>query len=156
MFEKEWCSVFDMDVPFLPPQWRAHRAIELAEHRPVPRRPSREDGPVVKIYVDYLLALQDTIDGEEKIERLNENYHSVAIAHQIHNSDESYVRYMIEARVLARETAEAIADSLGITELDVRTDEHLFFDVRDQLDNEVYIRKVAIGLSLHQSSGPAN
>ena len=29
---------------------------------------------------------------------------------------------------------------------------HLFFDVCDQLDNEVYIRKVAIGLSLHPSS----
>ena len=69
-------------------------------------------------------------------------------AHSLWVEDDNTSRWIIEARVLAGESNEEIADKLGTTSEIIDAYVNVFFDVREKLHNTDYIAGVVFGESV--------
>ena len=81
-----------------------------------------------------------------------DNHPALAWAHAIYsNTDQSHVRCVVEARILARQTNAEIAARVGTEEDIIDIYEKVFFSVRDRLQYSDYIFQVVMGKTLHAS-----
>jgi hypothetical protein len=135
---------FDPISPFRLPQWREVRVLELLDRRSRPSRNCKYDDTYVRKYRSYLLRYSIASSDCERLEVCRELPH-IHSAHVIRHCSDSETRDVLEARVLARQTAAEIAVKLAIEPDTVTAYEKIYFDVRERLDAKTYVAKVVLG-----------
>jgi hypothetical protein len=128
------------DSPFRRPQWRCERVLDMIARRPNPLRARLNDDHYVKAYRRFLL---DSISaGTDNCRRasVRAEYPDVACAHAMHFSPDLERKQILEARLLTAESLEKIAQRFAVSVKAVEYFEALFFQVRDRLKNDGWIR----------------
>ncbi len=136
------------DHPLRPTDWRWERARVIRESGNKFKSKRKEDNWVRAAY-KFQKDLEACRSDYDKYE-LMERYPDIYFAYAIRGNDDKKtltVRSEIEARLLANESNETLADRCGCTAGTVECFEKLFFNVREKLKNTTYI--------LHQALGPA-
>ena len=134
------------DNPRRAPHWRWLRAVELDAGGP---RPSRViDGPAGFEWIRRAIRLK------RRFERSNNNPSNLRAllvrdadlfwAHSIWLDDRAPTRWGIEARVLADETDEEIAEKMGARPEVVSAYINVFFDVREKMQHPDYVINVIL------------
>jgi hypothetical protein len=120
------------------------RAGYLVEHR---LDPSPEDDAWVRQAITFLSALTACPD-EDARRRLGERMPALAQAHALRQADPPLLRWVVEARVLAREDFPTIGRKCGLLPEAIAAYEALFFAVLDKLDAPGWIACQVIGRKL--------
>ena len=123
--------------PFRPPWWRYDLAVKIARGE---KRQRRRLDPVVKAVVDLLRA------GERTTARRGTDEHDaeLAAALRLHEEDGPQ-RWEVEARILARQADQEIADRCGLSNSMVALYTQVFFDLRQSLDATGYLMATVVG-----------
>lgn len=126
---------FQKHNPFRRPDWRFDRVLALADRYPTPGRCSRRDDEYVRRARAFVLRWRAGRTDEER-ERLFWEEPGLYYAYQIHDraTEEPAAALFLQARLLARQTYEAIAVTAGTTVEAVAWYEALFFNVVDHLE----------------------
>lgn len=128
------------------PHWRWLRAVQIDAGGPQAAR--QRDG--AKGYEWIRRALRHKRRTERSgnmpgaVYGLLERDSNVFWAHSIWADDRAATRWSIEARILAGETDEEIADKLGTVPGVIEAFEGLFFDVRDKMAHTDYVSAVVL------------
>ena len=142
-------TTFCQKDPFPYPAWRAERAIELADRpqlKPVP-----SDDKYVKAYQQYVFIYGDkTVDPRWAFIR----YPYPAIAQQISLSGNCEFRFILEARLLSRESYANIAARLNMDKLVIKYFEKLFFNVRRKRRTPNWVLAVIFDAPFRPESWP--
>lgn len=144
--------------PLRRPAWRWDRISYLAT-----KVGNKKRNPVAtddKLIVDgrkYLMHYNNMVrtsvhngspaDVDNSFTALYAQYPAIAMAHKIY-TDKTFARYAIEAMVLAKESASAIASELGCHVDVISYYEHLFYDIRDRVDNVLFIMDALLSPAL--------
>ena len=135
------------------PQWRYERILQLMEARGRKRRPdSRYDDQLIVEGLKFMKAW-DRLSGDESSEAIENRRRDLFPKNPgLYYAYETYlqpdgdnIRSVVEARVLAQQTDEEIADRTHTIPDDVKWYESLFFNIRDRIDNSDYIDTQIIG-----------
>lgn len=136
--------------PFRPAAWRWERARTMREKK---IRMSRDpdDRYVNKAYKFQakLARCKEDIDRWELMERYPDIYAAYLIYSRGGGEERHPLRYAIEARILAGQTAEQIASLIGIEPTIIDLYEKIFFNVTEKLRNTDYIMTCVLGPSVH-------
>jgi hypothetical protein len=130
--------------PCPPLDRRWQRANYLVEHR---LDPSPEDDGWVRQAITFLSALTACPD-EDTRRRLGERMPALAQAHALRQADPPLLRWVVEARVLAREDFPTIGRKCGLLPEAIAAYEALFFAVLGKLDAPSWIACQVIGRKL--------
>ncbi len=130
------CSETTFGLIFRSPQWRWQRAVLRVETRS--RRQLHADDEWVRRATRYLRELRKGFDRAVRVDP------DLAAAHQI-AGQQSFNRFEIESRILARQPASDIAFKCGLATSVVEIYEELFFNVRDRLDTPGWITHQVLG-----------
>jgi hypothetical protein len=127
---------------FAPPDHRWRRAASLAGAglSPAPA----DDDPWVARAAAFLAALGRCPDEPARRAPADQTP-AVSRAHALFTAEPPQLRWAVEARVLARESAAEIARKCGLPEEAVAAYEALFFDVRDRLDADTWVACQVVG-----------
>jgi hypothetical protein len=123
---------FMKEFPFRRPQWRSERVFEMLAHQPRPLRPRRYDDHFVRAFWRYSRLRLAAADDEQRQERIRLEMPHVSQAHELYHSDVER-RYVVEARLLTRESLGTIGQRLGVEARAVEYFHELFFHVRDRM-----------------------
>jgi hypothetical protein len=116
--------------PRCPPDWRYRRALELAERRHAKFAGCDDDA--IQGLTLFLRAWRRAQNAEEH-QRAARRWPTVYQAHQLHTSESrTGLRAVVESRLLAGESHEAIARESGLTATEVGAYKLLFFDIRNR------------------------
>ena len=128
--------------PFIKPDWRFERVLQLIENLPYVERCSTRDDKYVVKYKKFLLKYKSCKNEYQK-QKIFESYPVIYLAHQIYENSEKEpeVYLIIQARLLAGQNFEAIANNLHTKPAVIEWYSKIFFDVRDRLDNKDWITK---------------
>lgn len=138
------------------PRWRYDRARQLLGARPR-RKPAKADDRLTRRAVEFL----DLWDSAPLLNRAKQHvrfvrqelfprYPELYLAYELFVTDGcERARCALEARLLARQSDEEIADRLSTMPEAVQAYEQLFFNVRDRLDNRDYIVSSVLSPSLN-------
>ena len=143
--------------PCRPPDWRWLRAVGIADEgqqRPTIRRDGEANIVLVRKLVVFRRAYMAAQASDDISTQMTvvDNHPALAWAHAIYsNTDQSHVRCVVEARILARQTNAEIAARVGTEEDIIDIYEKVFFSVRDRLQDSDYIFQVVMGKTLHAS-----
>lgn len=138
--------------PFRDPAWRHNRVLEMVDHKPKPLQPDRDyDDEIIKMYRDFLLKWNKG-NADTRV-RLFHNNPGLFYAHNWRSHPDQDWRALLEARILAREPDEFIAEEFSTIPETVQYYEKLFFNVRDRLHSRTYIVKTVLGPSANQIAG---
>jgi hypothetical protein len=130
--------------PLRPPSWR----WELA--RAYAAAGAEEFDPGLDPWVRRALAFQQAAARSEAADPDAAAADvDVAAACRLRDAADARPRWVVEARLLARQDDGAVAARCGLTPGAVAAYEALFFAVRDRLDQNTYIRHLAIGPQLY-------
>lgn len=134
------------DNPRRSPNWRWLRAVQIDSGGP---RPSRAvDGPAGFSWIRRAVRLKRRFDAAgnrpELLYRLVQYDRAMFWAHSMWADDRAPMRWAIEARVIAGESDETIADKIGTDTEIVNAYNNVFFDVRDMLNRRDYIVNVIL------------
>jgi hypothetical protein len=129
------------------PHWRWARACEIdaGGHRAT----QRIDGPDGFAWIRRALRTKRRV--ERAINKPDALYAAMLRdpdmfwAHAIWAEDKNQTRWALEARVLAQETDEEIAEKIGTTPGVINTFINVFFDVRQKLRHMDYVQTVILG-----------
>lgn len=132
--------------PFLPPAWRWERARWLREKGKYARR-SKEDEWLVQAKA-YQSAREKCVT-ELDLYELSLKYPGIYYAERIYNEDRKQTRWAIEARILARQPFEELAEIERTSTEVLLWYEKLFFNVLPYIDSFDYITNVVMGESVH-------
>lgn len=124
------------ECPWHSPDWRWRRAMFRVETGS--RRQLQADDDWVRRAARYLRELRKGFDRAVRLDP------DLAAAHQL-AGQQSFNRFEIESRILARQPASDIAFKCGLATSVVEIYEELFFDVRDQLDTPGWITHQVLG-----------
>lgn len=133
--------------PLRPPDWRWQRARWLRELNKYARK-GHEDAET--IVIKRYQALKSQCKNDLDYDRLKAKFPGIFHAEEFHDREDLDIRWEIEARLLARESLEQIADKIGAPVEIVFWYEKTFFNVLDRIDNRSYICGVAMGRSIHK------
>jgi len=126
--------------PFLRPDWRFERVLRLVSRVPTPGRTTKRDDPHIKDARSFMLRWNR---GEEWRENLLDEdpglYYAHSIFTNLHMDPE--VKFMLEARLLADQPMEDIADCLKTLPETISWYEKLFFNVSPFLRHHDWIVK---------------
>ena len=136
---------FYTNNPFRRPQWRADRALRMAEHRPKPLWPRGYDDHPVRAYRNLLLACMSAGTDEQLREAARLVRPDVHRAHMLHFAPDCQLRQILEARLLTNESLSEIAQRFATEEQTIEYYEQLFFNVRDRLQHKDWIAKIILG-----------
>ena len=131
--------------PVRRPQWRFDRVMQLVRHRPRPLWPRWEDCHAIRAYRYILLELAAARHDEDALDQIMHEYPEICHAHAVHYSADAEPRQILEARLLTTESLDLIAKRMGTSSKAIEYYEALFFNVRDRLDCDVWIRSVIRG-----------
>ena len=119
--------------------------MQLVRHRPQPLWPRRVDCHAIRIYRDILLELKAARHDEDALDQVVHDYPEICHAHALHYSADAEPRQFLEARLLTTESLDLIAKRMGTSTKAIEYYEALFFNVRDRLDCDDWIRSVIRG-----------
>lgn len=147
---------YRIDHPYRPVHWRWERARLIKELGV--RLPGKTRDDKWTVTAANFRGLKDACQDEVAIFELYERYPEIAMAYELWD-ETSYnetgrahpLRYEIEARILARESAESIAAKAQLSPETVRWYEKVFFNVVDRIDNKMYIFHQVIGDKIQRS-----
>ena len=132
--------------PWLNPDWRWQRAYQIVVQGGYSTR--HRDGELIQRTVRCIRQLERSLT-ERGVRRAAMDYPDIYWALRL--QQESSTRVLeLKARVLASQSDQMIASSLGLPSRTVTTFIALYFDVRSQLTATSWILRVAIGLPLNQ------
>lgn len=135
--------------PFLTPDWRWQRALELTRHRPRPARCTKHDDEVIRQTRAYLLAwnklCHDDPGSHGHSEQLVARYPGLYFAHRIYSSPDDLIRCLLEARLLAAQDPQEIAEEMKILPATVEWYEQVFFNVSGRLGHHDWIISQVLG-----------
>ena len=126
--------------PFLRPDWRFERVLRLVSRVPAPGRTTKRDDEHIKAARSFMLRWNRGEEWRENL--LDENpglYYAHSIYANLHMDPE--VKFMLEARLLADQPIEEIADRLKTMPETVSWYERLFFNVSPFLQHHDWIVK---------------
>lgn len=133
--------------PWRKPSWRWGRAQGIVEGLQ-PGTTRRRDGEIgyywIKKAVKYLTALAAAQDEFTKMS-LALDEPALFWASWAFDQDKHPAKYIIESRIMARDTAQNIAYYANCGEEIITAYEALFFDVRDKLDRRDYVNSAIFG-----------
>lgn len=132
--------------PFRPPDWRWQRAKLLAQAKK--RSRSDSDDAFTKTVKRYLYVKSKCKEDLDFME-LETKFPGVFWAEQIYSNQAHDTRWAVEARLLAGERLEAIADKVATTPETILWYERIFFNVAPHLRKPDYIACVVMGRSIH-------
>lgn len=124
------------DSPFRPANWRWQRAVLRVETKS--RRQLGADDDWVRRAARYFRELRKGFDRAVRLDP------DLAAAHQL-AGQQSFNRFEIESRILARQSGNEIDIKCGLATSVVEIYEELFFDVRDRLDTPSWITHQVLG-----------
>jgi hypothetical protein len=144
--------------PHRAPDWRLRRVRQLLEAPGGPRRPHRLDDEYIGRYRKFLLTLSATLaQAEQEVAGTARQFHEhpalaafvaenadIYYAHQLHFASDQEGRFLVQARILARESDDEIARRLAMPAGAVAWYESMFFHVRDRFDAGDWIEKAVI------------
>jgi hypothetical protein len=124
-----------------PPSWRWDRVAALMSRRPTPGRCSRHDDPIVRAARKFVGRFERTKDDEAAKASLwfetPDLFYAFEFFDRAHESPKASM--YLQARILAGQSFETIADLMGITPGTVKFYAALFFDVADRLHQRDWI-----------------
>lgn len=128
------------------PNWRWLRAVQIDAGG---RRPARAfDGPSgfewIRRAVRLKRRFEQASNRPDAIYSLLARDSDMFWAHSLWSEDKAPTRWGIEARILAGESDEEIADRVGTTPSIIAAYNNVFFDVREKLHNTDYISNVVM------------
>lgn len=128
--------------PARPVDWRITRVLDVARNgKPISRT---QDDQVVREAVKFVRDL-DAATTEALQDRLFSRNMSLFYAYQLATEPSwADAKFLVEARILARQTNEQIAAKLATLPLTVHWYEQLWFHVRDRLDYSDYILQTVL------------
>jgi hypothetical protein len=133
--------------PFRPPDFRWKRAAWLRTQGKYTRH-NRDDEHT--ILAKRYQALYEKAVTPLQLAYLAEKMPGIYYAHQVYRRDEQDDRWTVEARLLAGQTPQEVADRCGITAEVVFWFETLFFDVRHRLGHIDWIANRVLGPAAHR------
>jgi hypothetical protein len=129
-----------------PPDWRWRLAVRLAQGRhPTPRRWCDPWVRLARRFARTLLCRPE-VDGRRGLPR---GLEALEEAHRLYLKADSFCRWVVEARLLAGEGFDQVAEKCGLRASAVEAYHALFFDVRGSLRSIDYISTVVIGPKRH-------
>lgn len=128
--------------PFQPLDLRWRRCHYLVRHG---RRPSRDRDDHATFDGWRYLYDRRTCRDRRGPEWLAQRHPAVAAAYYLSRQAKPLERAEVEARLLARQTDDAIAAQCGLSAAAIAAFHTLFFNVRDSLDAEIYVYTNVIG-----------
>ena len=126
--------------PFLRPDWRFERVLKLVGRVPAPGRTTKLDDEHIKEARSFMLRWRKGEAAREQL--LQENpglYYAYMVYDNLHTDPE--VRFMMEARLLAGQPSEEIAESLKTLPQTVTWYEKIFFNIKPFLSHHDWIVK---------------
>lgn len=126
---------------FRRPEWRFERVLKMCDRYPSPGRSTSRDDAFVKTARNFVLRWRAR-DEEERME-LWEETPGLFYAYQIYERAEEHPEpsLFLQARLLARQDHQEIAECLSTMPDTVEWYEKLFFNVTDRLDNRDWVTK---------------
>jgi len=140
---------FQRRNPFRKPDWRWTRAWELFNSGQY-YSPNRDDVATSRALSFVRAEFGISTPGYRR--RLMRRLGDVAAAHRIQGGPNG-IRLEIEARILARQTAQQIGRRVGLPADVIVTFETLFCNIADRLDASTYISAVVIGEAVPSGTG---
>jgi hypothetical protein len=127
---------------FRSPAWRWERVLHLAERFPTPGRATRKDDQFVKAARVFLCSLKKKTTDAERAELWSENP-ALFYAYEFNDRQDEHPEgaMFIQARLLARQSYEDIAESLSTIPDAIRWYEALYFNVVDRIHQRDWITK---------------
>ena len=126
------------------PHWQWLRAVEIDQGGRAASR--RLDGPAGFINIRRALRLKRHYDragsNPDRLYALMLRDEPLFWAHSMWRNDKEPMRWTVEARVIAGETDEEIAEKLGVETAVVQAYNDIFFNVREKLNNFDYVVNV--------------
>lgn len=135
--------------PFRPAAWRWQYAVALASGELQPDR-KLDEWVRRAIRFQQARAKATTPAAESQLAyRFSDIYWATRLWDDIGDKSRKLLKTELEARVLANDDRDRIAERIGTTEEVIAAYEKLFFDVAGKLKNRSYIMHCVIGPSLH-------
>jgi hypothetical protein len=132
-----------------PPDWRRVRAQELADTgKPFSR--SRDDS-AVRAATKYLRKAQQMNLRTDRI--ISKTMQAVSSVFQLYENNYAFVKWIIEAAVLADAPRDMLAYELNTSEKVIEMYELIFFDVRPYLDRYSWVMGGIIGPAMDKVKG---
>lgn len=138
-------ALYEQFNPFRNPAWRCRRVLELVDASPVRRAHRVHDDEYVKKFRLFMLSLKAAQTESARL-RLFHREPGIYYANQFYNHPDSGWRAILDARILAREPDDFIADEFDTIPEAIYWYEKLFFNVRDRLHSRSYIVKSVLGI----------
>lgn len=143
---------------FREPQWRWTRVLALVQQREDGRagRSSSRDDKYIQTAREFLLRMGNS-RGQTKLDLIWAEHPGLFYAYDLYEKaqEDPEAAMFIEARLLANQTFEQIADAIGITPSTVEWYEALFFNVKDKLRHRDWITKQVLLPAMRRSHTPA-
>jgi hypothetical protein len=131
--------------PWRVPNWRYLCAVEILQDGPGPAASFEGERDVRRIsrLVDFLRQYRRCGGSPRLLRQLRQREPHLYSAHELYNDDLlQQTRWIVEARILAREKPAEIAGKLGCNPQLIKVFATLYFDVRSRLDHKDYIEGV--------------
>lgn len=142
---------------FRRPDWRFERVLEIVDRVPSPGRCTRRDDEYVRLARSFVMRWRSKETRAEREPLYWENP-GLFYAYEIFEAaeDEPEPALFIEARLLAKQTPEAIAEAVSTSPDAVEWYERLFFNVSDRLANRDWVTKHVLMPAVTGKSGGPN
>jgi len=141
---------------FRTPAWRWERVLQLVDRSgSSPGRCTRRDDAVVRAAKSFVCRRRCA--DAAGLERLRFENPGLFYAYEFYEraQDDPEAAMYIEARLLARQTFDQVAEAMGVLPEAVRWYSELFFDVVPYLDRRDWVSKHVIVPAVLRSAGPA-
>lgn len=149
---------FERYNPFRRPDWRFERVLKMVDRHPTPGRSTKKDDEYVRGLRNFILRYRQYT--EEQRERLcyeNPGLYFAWLIHDRASDDQDWeMAFMVQSRILARQTDMEIAIEVDTIPETIRWYEHLFFDVRSRLRARDWITKHVLVPAIVQSQENAH
>jgi len=142
--------------PYLRPDWRFERVLEMTSQTPEPGKPNRMDDKYIKDTRNFFLKFHGKFseESEDKMRRerdkLEQKMPGLYYAWKIYDGDGGLhpnTRFMLEARLLARQAYDRIAFGLRTNVDVIHWYEKVFFNVTPWLDAVDWIGEMVLNSS---------
>lgn len=139
--------------PFRPPDWRYLRAMWFIKHEankgPDWSRLIKED-PITEELLDFLKEIHSARTAY-KLLTMRSKKPSLYNAYSLYMHDNTRLKAIIEARILANEPINEISIKTGLTEATIKDYESNFFDVKDRLKMVDWVLTTVLSRDTYES-----